>query len=235
MSDRRVGPSAQLLRRRVCVLAGELVADDRRGARIGILRDAVVDNDGLGRIAAAQDDVVGRKVTVDDVALVCRHQSLRHATRKYQKILRRHPAFAQHLIEPDTFDVIHHQVDMAVLAAVVLGIADHRVVADVPDLLLPVHQDEIVVVLRELGVQNLQRHNPARDLAPGAIDLRCSAATEDRLDPIGVVEHVAGLEDVIRQGSCHSLAPLSMAGRSAQLNAWNSTLRFSSPMGLAAL
>ena len=147
---------------------------------------------------------------MDDVARMRGLQTLGHAAADGQQRIHGHRTLLHLAVEARPLDIIHDQVDMAVLCPVAFGIAHYRVVTDVPHLLLAREQQEIVVIARQLLLQHLERHQPARDLGPRAVDVGGPATAQQDLDPVGVVEKLARLERVAGPGVNHG-------GRSAGL------------------
>ena len=203
----RVGLPAQLFGGGIGILAREFVAHDGLGARVGVLGDAEVDDHRIGGAAVAQDDIVGRQVAVHDVLGMGRHQALGHPPRDDHQIRRRHAAFLHLLLERRPLDIIHHQIDMAVIGALVVVIAHHRVMADLAHVLLARHQRQEILVAGIFRAQRLQRHHPAGNLGPGAIDLGRAAPAQHLLDAVGVVEHLPDLEDPALVGPAHAVTP----------------------------
>ena len=153
------------------VFARKLVAHNRLGTRIGILGDAKVDHHSLCRVIVPQEDVVRRQIAVDDAAVMRLFQAFTHTFAEDQQILRRHRPFFELLVQARPVDVIHQQVDEAFGSSVVLGITHDCVVPHLADLFLTGHQDEVVVVAEELGFENFNRHQPARNLTAGTVDI----------------------------------------------------------------
>ena len=188
--------AAELFGRGIAVFAGEFVADNGLRAGVGILGDAEVDDDGLGGHATAQDDVVGRQVAVDDPAVMGNLEPVGHPAANRDQIGGGHAALLHPGIKGGPLDVIHHQIDQAAGGAVVLGIAHDGVVPDLADFFFAAHQGQISLIAGKLGFQRLDRHETARDFVAGLVNLRRATATEDVLDPVGVVQKVAGLKAV---------------------------------------
>ena len=150
-----------------------------------------------------------------------------------QQVFCRHWPVLHLAIQTGTIDVIHQEVDQAIGGAVVLGIAHDGVMPDLPDFLLAGHQHEVILVAGKLRLQHLDRDEPARNLAPGPVHVRGAAPPQQGLDPVGIVQDVAGLKRVAGAGICHECIPINLAVLmvSDQPRAWNSTRRFASLRG----
>ena len=96
---------------------------------------------------------------------------------------------------------------MALIRPRAFGVAHHRIVADVAHLLFAAHQLDIAFLPAELGVQRLDRHNAPRNKVLRAVDLAGTAAPDHTLDLVGVVQDLATVENVARQGFNHRLQP----------------------------
>ena len=75
-------------------------------------------------------------------------QPLGDPVRDDHQVARIDAAALQPVGERRAVDVVHHQVDVALVGAAAVGVAHHRVVADAAHLLLALHQLDVGVVGR---------------------------------------------------------------------------------------
>jgi hypothetical protein len=88
----------------------------------------------------------------------------------------------------------------------------HRVVQHIAHLFFAAHQLDVVVIPRKLGVQCLDRGDPARDLVARPVDFTRSAPAQNPLDLVGMVQDLALAEDVSGQGADHPVISVCSPG-----------------------
>ena len=198
-----VGLTAELFRRGISVFPSKFIADDRLGPGIGVFCDAKVDNDGLGRVTIAQDDIVGRQITMHDVAPMGCDQTFADTRADNHQIVRRHAAAFQLFVQTRPVNIVHHQIDVTIGHPLIVVIAHDRIVAHVANVFLTRHEHKEIFVCRELGLQGLHSHNAPRNFRARLIDLGRATTPQNGLDAVGVVQKVAGLEDIARARVAH--------------------------------
>ena len=187
--QRRV--ARELFGRGIGQLAGE-----RRPQRIesAVARDAEVDDRRAVRIAARQDDVVGREVAVDHPLLVRGGEPVGQPHRQPPQPLGLQRAVAQHLAQRRPLNELDHQEKLvAVLDPPERAVLDHRVVLD------PLHGVRLGPEKAEelLAVGNVGQHDLQRDPLVLVMDVarlvdRPAAAFAEQRDDAEMADHLAG-------------------------------------------
>ena len=183
---------AELLGRDIGIFAGKLIADHGFLRRVGQFGDAEIDDLRLIDLAILEDDIVGRKVAVEDARLMGDGQRLGRPAPHHAHFIDRQRPLAHDMAERRPVDEFHHQIGAAHLVPEQAVIGNDATVVDPAQRhrLAPEQFDHLGHI-RQFRADDLDRMFGAQGVVGGAIDLAHAAPGQESGDPIGMAKHRA--------------------------------------------